>query len=192
MWTVAVVMPGPNFLAAARIAAGGDRRAGMAAVAGIGAGTMIWGLAGCFGLRALLALAPWLYAGLKLLGAGYLVVVGARMLAASFGQGSETSAAPSRGAALSRGFVTSISNPKSALFVGSLFAAVLPADAPLSTGLTAAAEMVTISVAWYTLVVCLLSTRTASSAYLRLRRWIDGLAGVVFLGFGGRLLLEPT
>ncbi len=190
LWGVAVVTPGPNFLAAARLAAGRDRRAGMAAVAGIAAGTLLWGLAGCFGVRAMFALAPWLYAALKTVGAIYLVAMGLRIVVASFRAQAATVAAPSRRAAVWLGFVTSISNPKSAVFVGALFAAVLPPDAPLSVGLAAAAEMVAISLGWYSLVVCLLSTRAASAAYLRQRQWIDRAAGAVFVGFGARLLME--
>jgi threonine/homoserine/homoserine lactone efflux protein len=190
LWTVAVVTPGPNFLAAARIAAGRDRRAGLAAVLGIGAGTLLWGLAGCLGVRAMFALAPWLFGVLKLLGAVYLVAMGGRIIAASFKPVSGPTAAPSRRSAVWLGFLTSVSNPKSALFVAALFASVLPPDAPLWVGLSAAAEMVAISLGWYGLVVLLLSTRAASAAYLRGRRWIDRLAGAVFAAFGARLLLE--
>jgi threonine/homoserine/homoserine lactone efflux protein len=92
-------------------------------------------------------------------------------------------------AAVRLGFLTSISNPKSALFVTALFAAAVPPDAPLAVGLGAAAEMALISVSWYSAVVWLLSTRAASNAYLRARRWIDRAAGTVFAGFGARLLL---
>jgi threonine/homoserine/homoserine lactone efflux protein len=92
-------------------------------------------------------------------------------------------------AALRLGFLTSISNPKSALFVTALFAAAVPPEAPLAVGLGAVAEMALISVGWYSAVVWLLSTRAASAAYLRARRWIDRAAGTVFAGFGARLLL---
>jgi threonine/homoserine/homoserine lactone efflux protein len=189
MWGVAVVVPGPNFLAAARMAAARDRRAAMGTVAGIGAGTLLWGLAGCFGIRTVFALAPWLYVALKAFGAVYLIAMGGRIIAASFGPEAARPATPSRMAAVRLGFLTSISNPKSALFVTALFAAAVPPDAPLAVGLGAAAEMALISVSWYSAVVWLLSTRAASNAYLRARRWIDRAAGTVFAGFGARLLL---
>ncbi len=192
IWTVAVVTPGPNFLAAARIAAGRDRRAGLAAVAGIGAGTLLWGLAGCFGVKAMFALAPWLFAALKLAGAGYLVVMGVRIIAASFRHVIAPTRVASQRTALWLGFLTSISNPKSALFVAALFAAVMPAEAPLADGLFAAGEMVAISVCWYALVVVLLSTRAASAAYLRARRWIDRASGAIFMMFGLRLLMDRS
>ena len=55
-----------------RVAIGQSRAAGLRAVAGVGLGTMIWGAAGFFGVHALFAAAPWLYAGLKLFGGAYL------------------------------------------------------------------------------------------------------------------------
>jgi len=189
LWTLAVVTPGPNFLAAARVAAARSRPAGLAAVAGIGIGTTMWGLAGCFGVQAMFALAPWLYGALKLLGACYLIVVGARVIAGSFG--AEPAERPlATGPAFRLGLLTSVSNPKSAILVGSLFAAALPPDAPLATGLLAVAEMVAISVGWYGLVVLLLPTRPAAAAYRRLRRAIDRVAGAIFIAFGARLILD--
>ncbi len=192
LWTVAAVTPGPNFLAAARIAAARDRRAGLAAVGGIGLGTMLWGLAGAFGVHALFAAAPWLFAALKLFGACWLLVLGVRIVVASLRPAASDVAAPSPRNAVWLGFLTSISNPKSALFVTAMFATVLPPGAPLSAGLTASAEMVAISLSWYGVVVLLLSTRAASAAYLRARRWIDRLAGAIFAAFGFGLLLERT
>jgi threonine/homoserine/homoserine lactone efflux protein len=190
LWGVAVVTPGPNFLAAATMAAGRNRRAGLHTVAGIGAGTLLWGLAGCFGVRALFAVVPWFYVALKLAGAVYLGIVGVRMIAGSLRPAAAPRPLRAQGPAWRVGLLTSLSNPKSALFVSALFAAVLPADASFATGLSAAGEMVAISVFWYGLVVCLLSTRIAAAAYLRLRRWIDAAAGVVFTSFGARLLAQ--
>lgn len=192
MWTVAVVIPGPNFFAAARVASARSRRAGLAAVGGIGIGTLLWGLGGAFGVQAMFALAPWLYGALKLVGAAYLVVTGARIIAGSFVRGRTAEAPLAIGPALRLGFLTSVSNPKSALLVGSLFAAIMPRDAGLAANLGAVAEMVAISLAWYAVVVCVLTTRPAAAAFARGRRWIDRIAGCIFVGFGARLILERT
>ena len=189
MWTVAAVTPGPNFLMIARLSASRSRRQGLAAVAGVGAGTALWGLAGFFGVQAMFALAPWLYAALALAGAAWLGLTGLRIIAASFGP-PPAARADAAGPALRLGLMTSVSNPKSALLVGSLFAALMPLGAPLPLGLAAVAEMVAISVAWYAAVACLLTTRPMASAYARAARWVDRVAGVVFVGFGARILLE--
>jgi threonine/homoserine/homoserine lactone efflux protein len=85
--------------------------------------------------------------------------------------------------------MTSLSNPKSALLVASLFAAALPPGAPLATGLVTVAEMVAISLAWYGLIACLISAPPVAALFRRARRWIDRAAGAIFLAFAARLAI---
>ena len=182
LWTVAVVTPGPNALLVARLAAVRGRGAGLAAVAGIGLGTLAWSLSGFFGVQALFLFAPLLYRGLMLAGAAWLLWLGWRLI--------RTSVLPARpartaaGPAFRAGLLTCLSNPKSMLLVASLFAAVMPHGAPLPVGLATVAEMVAISLAWYGAVVLLLTTARAAAVYARAGRWLDRAAGAVFLGFG--------
>ncbi len=186
LWLVAVIIPGPNFFAVARVAAAQSRRAALLTTAAIGIGSTCWGLAGLFGVHALFALAPWLYAGLKLLGAAYLAYVGFRILAGSF-RPAPTTARESPGAAFRFGLITSLSNPKSALLVAALFTATLPPDAPLAVGLLTVAEMVAISLAWYGTLACAISARPVAALFRRFRAWIDRAAGIIFVGFSARL-----
>lgn len=187
IWGIAVVTPGPNFLVAARVAAVRSRAEGLGVVAGIGLGTAIWGLSGFYGVHAMFAFAPWLYDALTVVGAGYLVLMGVRIIRGSF---APAAAGQSRtaGPAFRLGLLTSLSNPKSALFVASLFATLMPMGAAARDGLAAVAEMVAISVAWYAAVVLLLTTRRAAAAFTRAARWIDRAAGAIFIGFGAALL----
>ncbi len=187
LWTLAVVTPGPNFLMAAGIAARESRLAGLWAVPGIGLGTMIWGISAYFGVHILFAAVPWAYGGLKLFGGFYVILLGIRLLRST---GATGPVPPPRapGSAMWLGLITSLSNPKSALFAASLFATAMPADPSLSLGLFAIAVMVTISLVWYSLVVCVVSTGRMARAYQRGRRWIDRLAGGIFVLFGCRLI----
>jgi threonine/homoserine/homoserine lactone efflux protein len=187
LWLLAVLTPGPN-LVAVLMAARRSRRTALLTVLGVGAGTGCWGLVGSLGLQVLFAAAPWLFMAFKLAGGSYLILVGVRLiLAARRGAAPATPAATGQGPALA-GFLTSVSNPKSALFVAGLFAATSPAGAPLGFGLMATGLMMTISLAWYGSVGCIASSITVSRLLDRSRRWIDGVAGVVFIGFGMRLV----
>jgi RhtB (resistance to homoserine/threonine) family protein len=192
LWTLAVATPGPNFFVVARIAAGQSRAAGLRAAMGIGVGTAIWGAAGFFGVHALFAAAPWLYAGLKLLGGAYLIFLGARLLWRSrLSAEKDRARADHARAGLSAfqlGLVTNLANPKSALFVASVFAAAMPTHPPLTLGLAAIALMVALSLSWYALVACLFTTHRIAAAYERGRRWIDRIAGAMFVLFGARLM----
>ena len=186
MWLVAVAIPGPNFFVVARMAALGSRRAGMAAVAAIGIGSALWGLAGFFGVQALFVLAPRLYLGLRLVGAGYLLIVGARLLRAGK---MEPAAAEAAGGAFRTALTTSLSNPKSALLVGSLFTALVPPDAPVSVGLLTVGEMVCISMGWYAVVASVIAAPPVARRFRQVRGWIDRGAGVIFIGFGVRIVV---
>ncbi len=187
MWLVAVVIPGPNFFVVARMAALRSRRPALVVVGAVGLGSTVWGLAGFFGVHALFALAPRLYVALRLIGAGYLVYIGVRIVWGSFGAPAGEGRAQD-GAAFRLGLITSLSNPKSAMLVGSLFTAVMPPDAAVSVGLVTVAEMVAISVGWYATVACVISARPVALLFQRGRRWIDRVAGVIFVGFGVRVV----
>src|SRR5919197_1543604 len=101
VWAAVVVSPGPDFVATMHFATSRSRRAALAVVAGIAAGTAIWATGTLAGLAVLLARASWLLD---------LVRVGGRPLRT--------------------GLLTDLANPKAALFWSSLFAAVQPAHPP--------------------------------------------------------------
>lgn len=195
LWALAAVSPGPNFVMTAQIAITRSRRDGLMAVAGIGFGTVIWGFAGCFGIQALFAAAPWLYAGLKLLGAAYLVAMGLRLIWQSLGKGCQSEApggtvVPRRRSAFVLGIVTTIANPRSAVSVASIFATTMPAQPSLALSLMVIAVMVAVSVAWYTTVALLFTLGGLAGAYRRARHWVDRITGACFVAFGARLALD--
>lgn len=194
IWTVAAITPGPNTLLAIRYALSADRRVAVAAAAGTITGTICWGLAGWLGLNALFQAVPVAYAVLKLVGGLYLVWLGLKVLWAlrrppvphELGTVRQS---VSLAVAYRMGLLTNLANPKSALFVASLFAAAIPAGAPWVHGVAAIAVMVAISAVYYTLLIALLTHQRVAAAYLRAKRKADLLVGAVFVGFGSRLLM---
>ncbi|MEZ5581757.1 MAG: LysE family transporter [Candidatus Competibacteraceae bacterium] len=160
-------------------------------VSGISTGTALWGFAGFFGITVLFAAAPWLFLVIKLLGGIYLLYLGFKLIASSFQSLRNTPMPTVRGlrpfSAWRLGLVTNLANPKTAVFVSSLFAAVLPPSPSVELGLMSVALMTTLSLAWYALVACLFSTPRFSELYRRGRRWVDRTAGAVFMGFGAHL-----
>jgi threonine/homoserine/homoserine lactone efflux protein len=193
LWILAVVTPGPNFLMAARVAVSNTRGMALFAVLGVGLGTAIWGWAGFFGVQVVFVAAPWAYAALKLLGGAYLVYLGVRLLGAPRGLADAPVAGRGAVTPLSifrMALITNLANPKSALFVASVFATALPPDVSLTQGAEAVALMVSISVCWYALVVCVFTTRPVARAYAGFRHWLDRLAGAIFVVFGARLILR--
>lgn len=194
IWAVAVITPGPNFLMVLRTSATQSRASALFAVAGVGTGTFIWGCAGFFGIHALFNAAPWLYLAFKIAGGLYLLAMGVRMLkprgAGAASADADTPIGMSPGAAYRLGLMTNLANPKAALFTASVFATAMPGHPALPLGVAAIAVMMTISMTWYVTVSWLFTTQAVSRAYGRMRRWIDRLAGTIFVIFGARLVLE--
>ena len=194
IWTLAVVTPGPNFFLTAQTAVSRSRSAALWGVLGIACGTVIWGLCGFLGIAILFRTVPWVYGILKLAGGGYLIYRGLKLLKQSWGDQKHIPwlkiAPPSAMQAWRSGLLTNLSNPKSAAFVTSLFAASMPAGAPLWLGLSSVALMAALSLIWYCAVACLLSLEPMMIVYRNGRRWIDRTAGALFIVFGARLATD--
>lgn len=186
IWTVAHFSPGPDFLVTVRIAMTQPRTAAFRTVLGICIGTVIWAVAGFFGVNALFAAIPWFYRALKLAGGAYLAYLGLRMAIGSFrtpAEGAAAQPAMSAGSAFRLGLLTNLANPKAALFTASVFAATLPPDPSPLLGLAATVLMTAISLAFYGALAALLTTPRASAAYARAQAWIDRIAGAAFIFF---------
>ena len=87
-------------------------------------------------------------------------------------------------------FLTQISNPKTAIIIGSIFAALLPAELPNYSELLLCLTAFFIDAIWYTLVVLLLSTNKSQKVYLKFKIYIDRIAGTLLAGLGLKLLLD--
>jgi threonine/homoserine/homoserine lactone efflux protein len=195
IWAVACITPGPNTLLVMRYALTAPRRVAIAAATGTVTGTFLWGLAGWLGINALFQAAPFAYQALKIVGGLYLVWLGVQILRDVGKSGPATDLAlPKIEISLKKayrmGIATNLANPKSALFVASLFAATMPAGTPFLYGLAAIAVMVCVSTLYYTCLIGLITHRRVAAAYLKAKRKIDCGVGVVFLGFGAKLVLS--
>lgn len=128
---------------------------------------------------------------MKLIGSAWLVLLGVRYLRNSLRDDGVVSpdVRASSVASMRLGFLTSVANPQSALSTASLFAATLPPQPTLGLGVGAISVMAGIAITWYTLVACILTLRPAAAAFARLRRWIDRVAGLAFIGLGTKLAL---
>jgi threonine/homoserine/homoserine lactone efflux protein len=178
-----------------RYALTAPKRVPVVAAIGTITGTLCWGFAGWLGINALFQAAPFAYLALKIVGGLYLVWLGLKIfLSARKSQQAEDLTAarvdiPLK-TAYRMGLATNLANPKSALFVASLFAATMPAGTPWIYGLAAIAVMVTVSTIYYTILVGLITHRRVAAAYLRAKKKIDLGVGLVFVGFGTKLLLS--
>ncbi|SDE05290.1 LysE family transporter [Paraburkholderia lycopersici] len=191
---LACASPGPDMLAVTSHAFA-RRRAGLFAAAGIATSHALWATLAVFGLGLILAQLAWLYEGIRMAGAAYLLYLGARILL-SLRQGAKAAgpavAAKQTGAAHAyrRGLLVGLTNPKAAAFFGSLFVTLLPAHAPMWAHGAMIATVAGVSVCWFSAMALLFSTDRVQRGYRKLRRPIDAVMGAVLVGIGARLALK--
>jgi threonine/homoserine/homoserine lactone efflux protein len=190
---LAAMSPGPDFAIVTRNAMISGRRAGMACGAGIAVGVFAWAVVTALGIAGLLAASAVAFTAVKLVGAGYLVVLGVRaLLAARRGEydsaehlpGARTTGAP---AAFRQGLVTNLLNPKVAVFFVALLPQFLPASATTTDHLLLAGVAAGVTLTWFTVLAGVVSALRRLLTATRVRRGIDALMGTLLVGLGVRM-----
>jgi threonine/homoserine/homoserine lactone efflux protein len=184
---LAVISPGPSFLITARTAVARSRADGIKLALGLGAGTVIWAGAALFGLNALFHAVPVLFMGMKLLGALFLLWIAFQI----FMHAKEPLALEGeavQGNPFWRGFLVQIGNPKVAVFFGSIFVAMLPANPPLWLMLALLFIVSFNEVWWYSVVALFFGSGPVRHFYLKAKAWIDRVTGLFLGALGLRLL----
>jgi threonine/homoserine/homoserine lactone efflux protein len=189
---LAVISPGPSFLITARTAVARSRLDGVKIAFGLGAGTLVWSTAAVLGLNVLFRLYHWLFIGMKIAGALFLLWIAIQIFRHSKSpidmSGSNGEAA--RRNPLLRGFLTQISNPKVAVFFGSIFVAILPKEVP-GWMMIALVVIFTINeISWYTLVSLCFGSAPVRRAYIGAKTWIDRVTGLFLGGLSLRILWQ--
>ncbi|XAH25880.1 LysE family transporter [Xylophilus sp. GW821-FHT01B05] len=188
---LAVISPGPDFAMVTRNSLMLSRRAGVLTALGIGLGVLVHVGYTLIGVGLLIQQSLWLFNAIKWVGAGYLIWLGVKMLRATPGGTlADGAVAPlSDVAALRRGFLTNALNPKTTVFIVSLFMQVVRPDTPMSVQIGYGAFISVAHVAWFSLVALCFSTGAVRERLLALRHWIDRMFGGLLVGFGVLLAL---
>ena len=191
---VGAASPGPSFVMVMRTALARSRRDGIAAAFGMGVGGVIFCSLALLGMRAIFGAAPMLYLGFKVAGGAYLLYLAARMWMGA----KQPLAAATGGVARSQlrrsfllGLATQLSNPKTLVFYGSVFA-LLPATLPAWTSFVLPPVIMTIETGWYTIVASVFSLARPRAAYLRWKAWVDRTAGAVMAALGLKLIFSSA
>jgi threonine/homoserine/homoserine lactone efflux protein len=193
---IGAMSPGPSFIMVLRMSVAMSRRAGLAAALGMGVGGMIFGALALFGLQALIAQVGWLYLILRIAGGIYLIYLARRIwrgAATSMQFDAATNAVQQgTGKAFLQGLTTQLANPKTAIFYGSIFAALLPAHPAPWTFAVLLPVLFTIEAGWYTIVALTFSLPAPRALYLRAKRVVDRTAGAVIGLLGVKLVYNAV
>lgn len=194
--------PGPDVLYIVSHALRTGVRAGVVAAMGITAGCFVHVLAAALGVSALLAASSTAFTVLKWVGAAYLFWVGVKLLFARSDDSSDwiaQSAISKSDEGLKqvffKGFLTNVLNPKVALFflafVPQFIApgAAHPAWTFVLLGVLFNVNALPVNIS-YAYVAAWAARRVG--VVQRGMRWLDRLAGVLFVGFGLKLALTDS
>jgi threonine/homoserine/homoserine lactone efflux protein len=216
---VVICVPGPDTALTVRNALAGGRRCGVATAAGVAAGQAVWTLATSVGIAELIQASEPAFLVMRTVGAAYLVALGLQSLWTASGirfpgrlrsptggpgtgpGGSRAPAGPGGsgpgarrrmrpGRALRQGMVSNLANPKMAAF----FLSLLPQFASPAQGAGGIVGLglvfCVMTFGWLGLYSVVVDRARAVLSRSWVRRTLDGVSGVVLVGFGARLALQ--
>jgi threonine/homoserine/homoserine lactone efflux protein len=203
---VVIVTPGPDTALTVRNTVAGGRRTGVFTALGVAGGQLAWTLATSAGISALLLASEPAFAAMKLLGAAYLVVLGAQALRAAWRGGapggwppglsirrrpaSQVAPRLAPGTALFQGFASNLGNPKMAVF----FTSLLPqftqrGDAGFGALFLLGLSFCSLTLVWLTAYAIAVATAGDMFSRSGIRRGLEAMTGAVLIGLGVRLAL---
>ncbi|VXB07432.1 Lysine exporter protein (LYSE/YGGA) [Burkholderia sp. 8Y] len=187
------MIPGPSFVMVARNAIGLSRADGLATAFGMGIGGITFAGTALAGLYTLLFAVEWLYIALKVAGGVYLIYIALRIWRGASQplsmQEGGTRATANAGRSFWLGLSTQLSNPKTAIWYGSIFAALLPQHPPLWCYFVLPSLVFGVEFGWYAVVAVCFSSRRPRELYLWARVWIDRIAATMVAALGLRLIV---
>ncbi|GAA2063119.1 threonine export protein RhtC [Catenulispora yoronensis] len=196
VWTLALLIPGPDFLAVSHASVARSRRDAVFVGLGVAAAMAVWATTSLVGLTVLLVKCQPLFQAVRLAGAAYLAWLAFQLLRSAArrtapGAAAGGTALKARGAAAAfrAGFLCNIGNPKAAVFFSSVFAALLPPHVDWEFRLAIGIAIPAIGAAWYAMVACLFSAKRIAAGYARARRVVDAITGTVFAALAGELVV---
>ncbi|QKG20861.1 LysE family translocator [Actinomadura verrucosospora] len=192
---VVTVTPGLDTMLVVRTTVTAGRRTGYLAAAGVASGCLTWAVASAAGLTALLAASRLAFDVLRVAGACYLFWLGAQALWRARRAPDERAAEPeapvSGLAAFRTGFVTNLLNPKIGVFYMSLLPQFVPHGAPVfGTSMAFAGIHTAEGLLWFGFVVGAAGAARRALARPAVKRRLQQLTGLAFIGFGLRLVTD--
>lgn len=165
LYAGALVSPGPNILLVTQLAASAGRAIAVQAALGIAAGAGLWASAVVLGLPVLFAVVPGLRELLQLAGASYLLYIAWRLWRSGMATGGDAARPVGGIAAFRLGLLTNLTNPKAALFFGSVFSTALPASPTPTLCVLAVLLIMASASGWYGWLAVMLSHPGVREAY---------------------------
>jgi threonine/homoserine/homoserine lactone efflux protein len=187
---VVTVTPGPGTANVVTVATRAGRSAARRAIVGNSVGVLAWGVLAAVGVSSLILASKIAYAALRLGGASVLLILGIRSLVRPGDEPTAGEYPRSRKAGWQAGLLTSLSNPKLAVFFVAIFPQFLVRNAPvLPYALAIAAVIVALDVVWFTALTYAVD-RARQALEPQIQRRFERVTGAIMVALAARLVTE--
>ena len=191
------ITPGQDTMLVVRNVLRGGRRDGILTTFGICAGLFMHAMLSALGMSVVLTHSATAFQLLKFAGIGYLLWLGARSLYSALHdpQPAETqqplaTRAVSGPRSVLEGLLSNVLNPKTALFYLAFLPQFIgPHEPVLQKSLVLAGIHYLEGIVWLVFVALVVDRTRRLFVTSSVRRWLDGVCGALFIGFGVRLAL---
>ncbi|WP_330985186.1 MULTISPECIES: threonine export protein RhtC [Enterobacterales] len=192
---IALMSPGPDFFFVSQTAVSRSRKEAMMGVLGITAGVMVWAGVALLGLHLLLEKMAWLHNIVMVGGGLYLCWMGYQMLRGALKKSDAPAGEPKvelaqGGKSFLKGLLTNLANPKAIIYFGSVFSLFVGDSVGAAERWGIFLLIIVETFAWFTVVASLFALPSMRRGYQRMAKWIDGIAGTLFAGFGIHLIIS--
>lgn len=189
-----VMSPGPNGVLIAKTVPTSGKAAGFANVAGFVTAFYVHGALSILGISLILVQSAQAFFVVKLLGVAYLCWIGFKALRDAwngFAPAKEIEPAKKHRTLLKafvEGFLTNALNPKVSMF----YLAAFPQFTTQTQDALSASFMLVfvhsmINLIWFSAMVILFARFASAARNSTFQRWLKGITGIVFIGFGAKL-----
>jgi len=189
------LVPGPATLSIAGTSMARGRLTGLTLAWGVVAGSVIWACFAAVGIGALLTTNKWMLEFLRYAGGFYLAWLSYKSARSAMSVHSlhyRDISTASLLATWTKGALIHLTNPKTVLFWGSVFAIGLKPEATSASVAWIIALCLTIDIIVVTLYAFQFSSVRIMEAYLKMRRWFEGVCALLFGGAAIFLLYKRT
>lgn len=190
----AVVAPGADFAVTVQQSVRHGRVAGMLTACGIGCGISVHVVYTLLGVGAILHATSWTMKLAQVLGAAYLLYLGANLLrskarnVADVAEPRLATNSQSQWQAFRMGFLTNATNPKATLFFLAVFTTVVSSSTPLSVQVGYGAWMCCVNALWFVFVSRVFSQPGIRQTFLSVGHRFEQVMGLLLVILALRLL----
>lgn len=187
----ALLLPGPDFIAVVRSALTRGLWGGLGTALGVSLGLAFYATLSLLGLSALLVEYQWLTWVVRVLGGGYLIYLGIRLiLTRPETIDVETLAPAPTGQTVLFGFAVTLTNPKAVVLFASVFATAVTEQTPSWLLMAMIALVFASGLIWYAIVTAFMASPPVMRQVMAARHTVERVAGACFIAIGGKIIAD--